>query len=148
MLRHDPASAIKDYYRYCDREIGGILSLIPKETIVMVVSDHGARKMDGGICFNEWLIKQGYLTLREYPSHTTPFSDVEIDWGKTLALGEGGYYGRLFLNVKGREPQGIVDPKDYEKVRSELIDKIEAIEDPEEKISELRPYDLRIYMKR
>jgi len=138
-------NAIKDYYRYCDREIGEILSLIPKETIVMVVSDHGARKMDGGICFNEWLIQQGYLTLREYPSITTPFSDVEIDWGKTLAWGEGGYYGRLFLNVKGREPQGIVDPKDYEKVRSELIEKIEAIEDPKGKnigTKAYRPEDL------
>ena len=48
-------NAIKDYYRYCDREIGELLSLIPKDTIVMVVSDHGARKMEGGLCFNELL---------------------------------------------------------------------------------------------
>jgi len=123
--------AIKDYYRYCDREIGELLSLVPKDTIVMVVSDHGARKMDGGICFNEWLIKEGYLTLKEYPSQPTSISNVEIDWSRTMAWGDGGYYGRLFMNVKGREPQGVVDPKEYEKIRSELIQKIEAIEDPE-----------------
>ena len=51
-------------------------------------------------------------------------ADLEIDWSKTMAWGEGGYYGRLFMNVKGREPEGIVAPEDYEKVRSELIEKI------------------------
>jgi predicted AlkP superfamily phosphohydrolase/phosphomutase len=123
-------NAIKEYYRFCDREIGDLLSLVSKETIVMVVSDHGARKMDGGICFNEWLIKEGYLTLKEYPSRPTSISDVEIDWNRTMAWGDGGYYGRLFMNVKGREPQGIINPKDYERIRSELIERIEAIEDP------------------
>lgn len=124
-------NAIKEYYRYCDREIGELLSLIPKDTVVMVLSDHGARKMDGGICFNEWLIKEGYLTLKEYPSEPTSINKVEIDWGKTMAWGDGGYYGRLFMNVKGREPRGIVEANAYENVRAELIEKIEAIEDPE-----------------
>jgi len=124
-------NSIKDYYKYCDREIGEILSLIPRDTIVMVVSDHGARKMDGGICFNEWLIKEGYLKLENYPSKLTSIQNVDLDWSKTKAWGDGGYYGRLFMNVKGREPQGTVDPTDYEKVRTELIHKIEAIEDPE-----------------
>jgi predicted AlkP superfamily phosphohydrolase/phosphomutase len=96
----------------------------------MVVSDHGAKKMVGGICFNEWLMKQGYLRLKEVPSKPTPFSKVEIDWDHTLAWGEGGYYGRLFLNVKGREPRGQIEPRDYEKVRDRLIADIQAIEDP------------------
>jgi len=123
--------AIKDYYKYCDLEIGEILSLIPSDTIVMVVSDHGARKMDGGICFNEWLIKEGYLKLGDYPSKLTSIQSVDIDWSRTMAWGDGGYYGRLFLNVRGREPEGTIGRQDYEKVRSELIEKIEAIEDPE-----------------
>ena len=53
----------------------------------------------------------------------------EVNWTRTKAWGEGGYYGRLFLNVKGREPQGVIDPKDYERVRDELTAKIEAITD-------------------
>ncbi len=132
--------AIKEYYIYCDREIGELISLIPRDTVAMVVSDHGARKMDGGICFNEWLIKEGYLTLKDYPSQPTPISDVEIDWTKTMAWGDGGYYGRLFMNVKGREPRGIINLKDYERIRSELIEKIEAIEDPEGKNIGSRAY--------
>lgn len=124
-------NSIKDYYKYCDKEIGDLISLAPDDTIVMVVSDHGAVKMDGAICFNEWLIKEGYLTLKEYPSEPTRIADLEIDWSKTKAWGEGGYYGRLFMNVKGREPEGIIEPEDYEKVRDEIIEKIAAIEDPD-----------------
>ena len=123
-------NAIRDYYRYCDGEIGELLALFPKDTAVLVVSDHGAKKLDGGICFNEWLIKKGYLTLKSYPDKATPIGKAEIDWSRTKAWGDGGYYGRLFMNVKGREPQGTIDPQDYEKVRSDLAAEIEAIEDP------------------
>lgn len=132
--KYEPAnpfeSAIPDYYRFVDREIGEILSLLGEDCAVMVVSDHGAKKMTGGICFNEWLIAKGYLRLKEVPSKPTPFSKVEIDWDRTLAWGDGGYYGRLFLNVKGREPRGQIEPGDYEKVRDRLISEIQAIEDP------------------
>jgi predicted AlkP superfamily phosphohydrolase/phosphomutase len=97
----------------------------------MVVSDHGAKKMDGGICFNEWLIQQGFLSVVSYPEQPTPIDKVTIDWSKTKAWGDGGYYGRLFLNVRGREPQGIVAPEDYERVRQDLIERIAAITDPQ-----------------
>lgn len=141
-------NSIKDYYKYCDKEIGELIALAPDDTIVMVVSDHGATKMDGGICFNEWLIKEGYLTLKEYPSEPTRIADLEIDWSKTMAWGEGGYYGRLFMNVKGREPEGIVAPEDYEKIRSELIEKIAAIEDPDgENIGSIAYRPEELYME-
>jgi predicted AlkP superfamily phosphohydrolase/phosphomutase len=123
--------AIRDYYRFVDREVGELIGLAPSNTVVMVVSDHGAKKMDGGICFNEWLIQEGYLSLTSYPEQPTPIDKVAIDWSKTIAWGDGGYYGRLFLNVRGREPQGTVAPADYERVRQELIDKIAAITDPQ-----------------
>ena len=122
--------AIRDYYRHIDREVGEILDLLPPETVVLVVSDHGAKRLDGGICFNEWLIQHGYLTVKDYPGTPTPVDKVQIDWARTKAWGDGGYYGRLFLNVKGREPHGLVDPGDYESLRSELIEKIAAIRDP------------------
>ncbi|MBC7265026.1 MAG: alkaline phosphatase family protein [Chloroflexi bacterium] len=133
--KHQPgnpyANAIKEYYQYLDREIGQILALVPEETVVIVVSDHGAKRMVGGICINEWLRQEGYLTLREEPNGITPIEKVEIDWGRTKAWGAGGYYGRLFLNVAGREPQGTIPPADYERVREELTAKLEAITDPQ-----------------
>jgi len=123
--------AIRDYYRYLDQEVGELLDLLPPGTVVLVVSDHGAKRLDGGICFNEWLIQEGYLTLKSYPNTLTPIDKVEIDWGRTKAWGDGGYYGRLFLNVRGREPYGTIDPADYERIREELIHKIMAITAPD-----------------
>ena len=97
--------AIRDYYRYSDREVGRLLDLLPRGTTVLVLSDHGAKRMDGGFCFNEWLIRKGYLTLHSYPDRPTPIDKADIDWAHTRAWGDGGYYGRLFLNVREREPK-------------------------------------------
>lgn len=121
--------AIREYYKYLDRELGELLTLIDDDTVVLIVSDHGAKKMDGGICINEWLLQNGYLTLKQLPSSPTAIDKCEVDWSKTIAWSEGGYYARLFINVKGREPEGVVDPKDYEQLRSELAEQIAAIPD-------------------
>jgi predicted AlkP superfamily phosphohydrolase/phosphomutase len=123
--------AIFEYYRYLDGEIGELLRLVPKDTVILVVSDHGARKMDGGVCINEWLSREGLLNLTEYPAKPSPLGELNIDWERTVAWGEGGYYGRLFLNVKGREPKGVVEPKDYERTRALLIRKLEALPGPD-----------------
>ncbi len=135
-FRYQPGNpyehAIHDYYVKIDRKIGEWLSRIGPETAVMVVSDHGAKRMDGGICINEWLWRNGYLAFKREPEpgKISRFEDLEVDWPRTVAWGEGGYYGRVFLNVKGREPQGVLAEADYERVRSELAEKLAAIPDP------------------
>jgi predicted AlkP superfamily phosphohydrolase/phosphomutase len=121
--------AVKDYYLYLDRQVGEMLSLAGKETAVMVASDHGAQRMEGGVCINEWLIENGYLTLEEKPTQMVPLSKVNIDWDHTMAWGEGGYYCRLFLNVKGREPNGTVERSKYEEVRDRLKGELEELTD-------------------
>ena len=85
--------------------------------------------MEGGICVNEWLMQNNYLKLVEPPIGATPLARARIDWAKTTAWGEGGYYARIFLNVKGREPQGFIDPDQYEATRSTLIERLEALGD-------------------
>ncbi len=124
-------SAVRDYYIHIDRQIGERLDLLDDNTVVLVVSDHGGQPMMGGICFNEWLKQEGYLVLEHQPPGVVPLEKCEVDWERTVAWGSGGYYARLFLNVKGREPNGSVDPADYERVRDELAAKIAAITDPE-----------------
>ncbi len=57
--------AFRDYYRYLDSEIGSLIEGLGEDTALMVLSDHGAQSMVGGIRVNEWLIREGYLTLRE-----------------------------------------------------------------------------------
>jgi predicted AlkP superfamily phosphohydrolase/phosphomutase len=131
--KYDPGNplenAIKDYYRFVDSKIGEILSRIDPATAVLVVSDHGAQTMRGGICINEWLIREGYLRITGKPPGVIPLHKATIDWQQTKAWGEGGYYSRIFLNVEGREPQGIIPRKDYAAVRDELKEKLEALGD-------------------
>lgn len=124
-------TAFQDYYRFLDDQVGTFLDLVPDDAITILMSDHGARPMMGGLCFNDWLMREGYLAMSEPLSGPMPIKDAPIDWSKTVAWGDGGYYGRLFLNVRGREPQGVIDPARYEEVRDELIAKLEAAPGPD-----------------
>ena len=122
-------SAILDYYRRLDRRIASLLDHADEETAILVVSDHRAKRMDGGICVNEWLRREGYLVLKEEPSAAARLTPELVDWQRTVAWGEGGYYCRLFLNVAGREPAGVVPASDYERLRHELKQRLEALGD-------------------
>src|SRR5215467_13961556 len=89
------SSVITDYYVVLDEEIGRLLELVPDDTIVLVVSDHGAQRLDGGFCVNEWLRREGLLRLKELPPKPTPFSNSLVDWSRTRVWSEGGYYARV-----------------------------------------------------
>ncbi|MGW8179479.1 MAG: alkaline phosphatase family protein, partial [bacterium] len=122
-------STVRDYYKHLDGEIGAVLELLTDDVLVLVVSDHGAKKLDGGFCVNEWLVRENLLVLNQYPEKVTPFDQLDVEWNKTTVWSEGGYYARVFLNVKGREPNGTIESSDYESVRTELKSRIEAITD-------------------
>jgi predicted AlkP superfamily phosphohydrolase/phosphomutase len=152
-------NSIRDYYVMLDGLIGDLLTVLDAETRLLIVSDHGAKRMDGGLCFNDWLIQEGYLVLKETPASPTKFSPALVDWTRTQAWGDGGYYGRCFLNIIGREPQGIVPPERVENLKAELTAKLEALTDdcckpmsnrvfrPEEIYAQCRnvPPDLIVY---
>lgn len=53
-----------------------------------------------------------------------------IDWGRTQAYAVGTM-GNVYLNVRGREPQGIVKPAEYEKTRDQIIQTMVELSDPE-----------------
>ncbi len=136
-VQHVPGNpfieTIRDYYRYLDEELGSLLELLTDDTVVLVVSDHGAQRLDGGFCVNEWLIREGLLVLNSYPEQVTPFSKLDVNWDRTKVWSEGGYYARVFMNVKGREPRGTIEPSDYERVRDEVKARFEATTDAEGK---------------
>jgi predicted AlkP superfamily phosphohydrolase/phosphomutase len=131
--KHEPGNpyedAILDYHRHVDALIARLLEHADDETVVLVVSDHGAKRMDGGIRVNEWLRREGFLATLAQPDGVAKLNDVGVDWPRTTAWGEGGYYARIFMNVKGREPEGVVEPGDYERVRDDLAERLAAIPD-------------------
>lgn len=143
---HEPDSpfrhTIQHYYERVDQWVGRLLEAVDDETAVLVVSDHGVKRMDGGICINEWLYQNKWLALKsEMPDTITPFSESLVDWSRTRVWGSGGYYARLFLNVRGREPEGVIPPEDVPRVRAEFADALRQIPDHEGK-----PLNTKVYI--
>ena len=108
--KHEPGNpfekAIRDYYRVRRREIGELLEHLTTRRAVLVVSDHGAKRIDGGICFNEWLMHEGLLALKSNPSAVTlpPRSrstGITRRPGRTAAT-----TGASSSTSEGREPNG------------------------------------------
>lgn len=122
-------NATKEYYIALDREVGELLALVGEEAAVIVCSDHGAKRMEGSFNVNDWLVREGFMTLKEPLSGPVPLKEAPIDWPRTKAWGLGGYYSRVFMNVEGREPEGAVNPGEYDSVREELRQALLRIED-------------------
>ena len=130
---HHPvySSVIPRVYRMIDEAFREMLRLVPRDTIIVIASDHGIKPMKGAFAINQWLEEQGYLKLRERPKK--PGQDLDesmIDWEHTIAWGWGGYYSRIFINLEGREPRGIVKRWEYEDVVKQLKRDIERIRGP------------------
>lgn len=121
---------IKEYYQHIDRFIGELQTLAPKDTIFYVVSDHGAKRMEGMFVINEWLMQHGYLTLKSKPTKPMSIEKCDVDWNKTKAWAWGGFYSRLFINVAGREPQGCVPPSEVDALLEEIRGKLLAEKGP------------------
>lgn len=133
--RYEPGNPhenlFRDYYRGVDRHLAEFLEVLDDDVAVLLVSDHGGQPMLGGFCLNEWLRERGYLVLNKEPTGPTPIAQCDIDWSRTIAWGDGGYYGRLFLNVAGREPNGVIAPGSYDAVRERLVRELEELTDHE-----------------
>ena len=59
-------NAFRDYYRMLDREVGELLEVLPPDAVRILMSDHGARAMVGGVCFNDWLVHEGTWRCRSH----------------------------------------------------------------------------------
>jgi len=63
--------------------------------------------------------------LKEYVSSIS-FERMDIDWSATKAFAYA-VLGDIYINVKGREPSGVVEPGEYNKIREEIIEKLKNI---------------------
>ena len=131
---HEPGNrfehVMEDYYVLLDSEVGEIMDIVDQDTAIMVASDHGGKPMKGAFCVNSWLIEEGLLKLKTPVEEVTRLNDTDVDWENTVAWGWGGYYARIFLNVKYREQNGVINPENYERVRDKIAEKIRNIKGP------------------
>lgn len=114
--RHDPSAPMvrdaRDLYAYLDARIGRLVERAGADATVMIVSDHGARPLRGGVYLNEWLRREGWLALRSEPSAPCAIERADVDWSRTRAWAEGGYFARVTMNVRGRFPDGVIEERE------------------------------------
>jgi len=118
---------IERFYRDVDRELGAVRRKLPEGTFLVVMSDHGFQPFTRQLHLNAWLREQGYLTLLD-GKRTGQIVAGDVDWSRTRAYGLG--FNGLYLNLAGREGQGIVAPEEAEALAAELSARLEALRDP------------------
>lgn len=123
------AKVIEDLYIKMDELVGKVLKKVSKKSFLIVMSDHGFKLFHRGVNLNSWLYTNGYLSLKDGKKESDEwFKDV--DWEKTKAYGLG--LGGLYINQKGREAQGTVNPgAETKALKEELVQKLDGLKDEE-----------------
>ena len=161
------AELVATVYKETDEKVGRIISQVDEDTLVMIMSDHGAGPIRKVFFLDTWLENNGWLAhtktakrslcrsvqgvrflskrflprwgknlikgrmsgLRDRIESYLAFSG--IDWDRTKAYGFG-MYGNVCINLRGREPGGVVEPgSEYEDLRGEIAERLENLRDPE-----------------
>ncbi len=121
--------AIEDLYRRMDDLVGRTMARCKdKDTLLMVISDHGFNTFRRGIDLNRWLEENGYLKVDDEKRHQDHLAGVDWSQTKAFAIGLTG----IFLNIKDKYANGIVEPgSEADKLREEIAQKLGALIDPE-----------------
>ena len=131
-LADQNGSAIADFYQQMDQVLGEVLPRVDDRTLLLVVSDHGFAPYYRSFNLNTWLLNNAYIKLKNNsaPESSEPFANV--DWTQTRAYGLG--LNGLYLNLRGRERNGIVEPGNQaDQLIAELRAKLLTIQDPASK---------------
>ena len=127
--RAERPTVIQDLYARMDELIGRVMKQIDEHTLLMIVSDHGFKSFARCVNLNAWLHQAGYLVLKPGKTESGDWFD-DVDWSRTRAYTMG--LNGLYLNLKGREGQGIVEPGvEGESLKEELRHKLNGLVDPE-----------------
>lgn len=123
----------EDVYKQTDEYIGYFLELLDEGWTLLIVSDHGqvcpehdqsyARLTSAGVNASD-MRKLGYTVLKK----DADGNDIpEVDWSKTTAVTSS--YCHIYVNLKGREPEGIVDPADKYELEEKIMTDLYSLRD-------------------
>jgi len=121
-------NVIPELYQKMDKLIGRVMEQIDDDTLLLVISDHGFKSFARCMNLNAWLHQNGYLALNDSKTESGDWFQ-DVDWSRTRAYTMG--LNGLYLNIKGREKQGIVDPSDAEALKIEIQQKLNGLKDPD-----------------
>lgn len=129
--------AIENTYALMDETVGGVMARLRDTDLLIVLSDHGFQSFRTGFSVNTWLVRNGYLSIKGRPDSETANTDKQFldlggngpyDWANTMAYGLG--FGSIYLNLEGRERDGVVSPEDAPGLLAEIKDKLLSLTDP------------------
>lgn len=132
---YEPVSAeqhrldIENFYRAVDHHVGRIQQMLPPDATLLVMSDHGFQPYTREVHLNSWLRDNGWLVMKDGKTEGQ-IALGDVDWSKTRAYNIG--FNAIYLNVEGREAQGIVKPADADRVMDELSQALLGVTDPKD----------------
>ncbi len=129
--KYGNSKVMKDHLKFFDKELARILKVVPEDTYIIFISDHGWGPVKKEFQPNSWLRKIGLLQVKpevERKRRRYEFPD-DVDWKRTKAYSADN--PGIFINLKGREPNGVVDYSEYEKLRDFIIEELKKVLDPE-----------------
>jgi predicted AlkP superfamily phosphohydrolase/phosphomutase len=123
-------SSLEEFYEQMDQVLGEVMPKVDENTTLLVLSDHGFAPFRRSFNLNTWLLNNGYVTRKADAGgdSSEPFADV--DWSRTRAYGLG--INGLYLNVRGREREGMVDPAEADALLREIRQKLLEVRDPKD----------------
>ena len=139
MEEDHPVGAARFYnlYTVLDDLIGELKSRLPREASLVVLSDHGFCRAKREVELNHWLVRQDMLKFTT--DNPQSLADIHPE-SQAYSL----IPGRIFINLKGREPIGSVAPgPDYDSVRQKMVGALLALRDPEDKVPVFKDVILR-----
>jgi predicted AlkP superfamily phosphohydrolase/phosphomutase len=119
---------IPELYQKMDKLIGRVIEKIDDDTLLLVISDHGFKSFARCMNLNAWLHQNGYLALKGVKTESGDWFE-DVDWSRTRAYTMG--LNGLYININGREKQGIVDPADAGALKKEIQQKLSGLKDPD-----------------
>jgi predicted AlkP superfamily phosphohydrolase/phosphomutase len=122
--------AIDRHYRACDAILGRLLDAVDDETLVITLSDHGFTGFRPGVHLNAWLRQEGLLALKPGVAPGDEAGEYlrSVDWARTSAYAVG--IGSVYLNLRGREGEGIVAPEDAPALGARIAEGLTGLTDP------------------
>lgn len=127
--QYDPAQAprylelLGRVHELADRFVGAVAEEAGPSALIVVLGDHGHDLYHTALLINHLLLHEGLLVVQRDPRSGEP----RINWARSRAYASGY---RVFLNVLGRDPQGIIDPSDYWTVQEQVIQALYRVQDP------------------
>ncbi|MFB0527122.1 MAG: alkaline phosphatase family protein, partial [bacterium] len=129
--------AILKVYQKMDEIVGEVMPFVDENTTLFVISDHGFHPFKKAVNLNTWLVKNGYMTLLSEKGKEYKLEDLfgrgefwpNVDWQRSKAYALG--LGCIYVNLKGREIYGIIEPGDeYNGLKEEIATKLKKLTDP------------------